>query len=56
MEQITDFFDSSSYELFVRESINGVLERADAVRHQFSALFSHLINQNIIPLSLFQTE
>ncbi|XP_043285612.1 eukaryotic translation initiation factor 4 gamma 3-like isoform X4 [Venturia canescens] len=56
LEQFQDLFDSSTTELFVRESINGVLERTAAVRQHFSELFAHMVNHNILPLSLIQTE
>ncbi|XP_057318167.1 eukaryotic translation initiation factor 4 gamma 3-like isoform X3 [Microplitis mediator] len=56
METITDNFDSSSYQLFVSETVNKVLERSAEVRRRYSALLSHLIKENIIPLSLVQSE
>ncbi|XP_044597815.1 eukaryotic translation initiation factor 4 gamma 3-like isoform X3 [Cotesia glomerata] len=56
METIDDSFDSSSYPLFVSETINKVLERSTEVRRRFSVLLSKLINENYVSLSLFQLE
>ncbi|XP_034938150.1 eukaryotic translation initiation factor 4 gamma 3-like isoform X2 [Chelonus insularis] len=56
MEEIQDNFDSSTYPLFIRSSINSVLDRSTVVRQRFSILLAHMINENFIPLSLFQSE
>ncbi|KAH0567485.1 eukaryotic translation initiation factor 4 gamma 3-like [Cotesia glomerata] len=55
-ETIADNFDSSSYEFFVSEAMNCVLEKSKTVRQRFSALLSHMMEKNIISLCLFQKE
>ncbi|CAG5108346.1 Similar to EIF4G3: Eukaryotic translation initiation factor 4 gamma 3 (Homo sapiens) [Cotesia congregata] len=55
-ETIADNFDSSSYEFFVSEAMNCVLEKSKTVRQRFSALLSQMMEKNIISLCLFQKE
>ncbi|KAG8037851.1 hypothetical protein G9C98_006062 [Cotesia typhae] len=49
-------FDNSSYEFFVSETMNYVLEKSKLVRHRYSVLLSYIIEKNIISLCLFQKE
>lgn len=55
-ETIAKNFDSSSYEFFVSETINCVLEKSKTVRQRYSALLSHMMEKNIISLYLLQKE
>ncbi|XP_011306512.1 eukaryotic translation initiation factor 4 gamma 3 isoform X2 [Fopius arisanus] len=51
-----EHFDNSTYPFFIRETLNSILEKPAPFRQRFSGLYAHMINNNTIPLSLFQSE
>ncbi|XP_024939403.1 eukaryotic translation initiation factor 4 gamma 1 isoform X9 [Cephus cinctus] len=55
VQEIRENFDSSFLAKFVSESINIVLEKSTAARERVSKLFSQLILQNVLPLTLFRS-
>ncbi|XP_015120443.1 eukaryotic translation initiation factor 4 gamma 1 isoform X2 [Diachasma alloeum] len=56
VDTVKEHFDNSTYPLFVRETLNSILEKPGPFRQRFAALYAYMINNNMIPLSLFQSE
>ncbi|XP_046742564.1 eukaryotic translation initiation factor 4 gamma 3-like isoform X8 [Diprion similis] len=51
--EVKETFDNSTFANFVREVLNGVVEKSATARKQVSQLMTHLISKNILPLSLY---
>ncbi|XP_063978604.1 eukaryotic translation initiation factor 4 gamma 1-like isoform X2 [Diachasmimorpha longicaudata] len=55
VDTVKDQFDNSTYPMFVSDTLNALLEKPALFRQRFAALYAHMINNNMIPLSLFQS-
>jgi hypothetical protein len=50
---VIESFPPESFSMFVRESLNDMLERSSTARQNVGKLMSHLVKADIIPLHMY---
>jgi hypothetical protein len=50
---VVESFPTDSLNIFVRESLNDMVERSSAARQNVGKLLSHLVKADVIPLNMY---
>jgi hypothetical protein len=50
---VVESLPTDTFNIFVRESLNDVLERSSTARQNVGKLMSHLVKADIIPLHMY---
>jgi hypothetical protein len=50
---VAESFPTQSLSMFVRESLNDMLEHSSAARENVGKLMSHLVKDGVIPLHMY---